>query len=75
VVDRRGRRRSGGAERGVNCLLEILRSVRQASWDDQGQTLVEYALVLMLVALLAIGPLTQIGVWVWNWLEPVGNAL
>ncbi len=59
----------------VNCLLENLRSIRDASWDDEGQTLVEYTLVLMLVALIAIGPLSQIGVWVWNALEPVANAL
>jgi len=59
----------------VNCLLENLRSVREASWDDQGQTLVEYTFVLTLVALVAITPLSQIGVWVWNWLEPVANAL
>ena len=59
----------------MNCLLENLRSVREASWDDQGQTLVEYTFVLTLVALVAITPLSQIGVWVWNWLEPVANAL
>jgi Flp pilus assembly pilin Flp len=43
--------------------------------EDEGQSLVEYTLILMLISLLAIAPLTQIGVWVWNWLEPVGNAL
>jgi Flp pilus assembly pilin Flp len=52
-----------------------IESIRETLGDDRGQTLVEYALILMLVALLAITPLTQIGVWVWNWLEPVANAL
>jgi Flp pilus assembly pilin Flp len=36
---------------------------------------VEYTLVLSLVALVAISPLTQIGVWVWNWLQPIADAL
>ena len=49
--------------------------VRQTACEDEGQTLVEYSLVLMLVALVAISPLTQIGVWVWNWLQPIADAL
>jgi Flp pilus assembly pilin Flp len=55
--------------------LRNITEIRQTIYRDEGQTLVEYSLVLMLVALVAISPLTQIGVWVWNWLQPIADAL
>jgi Flp pilus assembly pilin Flp len=43
--------------------------------DAKGQALVEYALILMLVALVAVGVLTSIGVNVVGPLTSVANAL
>jgi Flp pilus assembly pilin Flp len=43
--------------------------------DADGQALVEYALILMLVALVAVGVLTSIGVNVIGPLTSVANAL
>ncbi len=39
-----------------------IQKLRGATWDDEGQALVEYALVLLLVALVAVPVLTTIGV-------------
>ena len=39
-----------------------IQKFRGATWDDGGQALVEYALILLLVALVAIPMLTAIGV-------------
>jgi Flp pilus assembly pilin Flp len=38
-----------------------IQKFRGATWDDGGQALVEYALILLLVALVAIPMLTAIG--------------
>ena len=43
--------------------------------DSKGQALVEYALILMLVALVAVSVLTSIGVNVVGPLTSVANAL
>jgi Flp pilus assembly pilin Flp len=43
-------------------LVEQLREFRGAVAGDDGQALVEYALILLLVALVAIPMLTTIGV-------------
>jgi Flp pilus assembly pilin Flp len=45
-----------------------------ASWDD-GQALVEYALVLLLIALVAVPMLSAIGVDLAGPLGDVSNAL
>jgi len=74
LLDRRGWR-SRGAEIAVIYWLRNITGVRRTICKDEGQTLVEYTLVLMLVALIAISPLSQIGVWVWNALEPIADAL
>jgi Flp pilus assembly pilin Flp len=49
--------------------------VRLRARDAEGQALVEYALILMLVALVAVGVLTSIGVNVIGPLTSVANAL
>jgi pilus assembly protein Flp/PilA len=42
--------------------------------DDDGQALVEYALIIMLVALVTVGGLTAIGVSVNNILNQLAGA-
>jgi Flp pilus assembly pilin Flp len=54
-----------------NKTFELRRHVE----DTDGQALVEYALILMLVALVAVGALTTIGVNVIGPLTSVANAL
>ena len=49
--------------------------LRRRPEDSKGQALVEYALILMLVALVAVGVLTSIGVSVVGPLTSVANAL
>ena len=49
--------------------------VRLRAGEQAGQALVEYALILMLVALVAVGVLTSIGVSVIGPLTSVANAL
>jgi Flp pilus assembly pilin Flp len=49
--------------------------VQLRAHDAEGQALVEYALILMLVALVAVGVLTSIGVNVVGPLTSVANAL
>jgi pilus assembly protein Flp/PilA len=43
--------------------------------DEEGQGLVEYALILVLVSIVAIGALTAIGTNVTNVLQAVANHL
>lgn len=52
-----------------------IQKFRGATWDDEGQALVEYSLVLLLVALAAVSILTTLGVNVTNSLTAVANAL
>jgi Flp pilus assembly pilin Flp len=42
-------------------LFGSIQKFRGATWDDEGQALVEYSLVLLLVALVAIPMLSAIG--------------
>ncbi len=52
-----------------------IQKLRGATWDDEGQALVEYALVLLLVALVAVPVLTTIGVNLTGPLTTVAEAL
>jgi pilus assembly protein Flp/PilA len=53
-------------------VMEAIRSIRE---PEDGQALVEYALILALVAVAAIGALTLIGGGAKDKLNQVGNAL
>jgi Flp pilus assembly pilin Flp len=55
------RRRREGSFQGGIALVRQLRELRAGACDDDGQALVEYALILMLVGLVAIPLLTTIG--------------
>ncbi len=52
-----------------------IRELRAAARNDRGQALVEYSLVLLLVALVAVPVLTTIGVNLSGPLTSVANAL
>ena len=52
-----------------------IQKLRAAAGNDEGQALVEYSLVLLLVALGAVSILTTIGVNVTDPLTTVANAL
>jgi Flp pilus assembly pilin Flp len=56
-------------------LFGIIRKLRAVARNDGGQALVEYSLVLLLVALAAVSILTTIGVNVSGPLTTVANAL
>jgi Flp pilus assembly pilin Flp len=56
-------------------LIKTIFKLRPRSEEAKGQALVEYALILMLVALVAVGALTSIGVNVIGPLTSVANAL
>lgn len=56
-------------------MFAVNRDIRPASLGDEGQALVEYALVLLLVALVAVPMLTAIGVDLAGPLTDVSNAL
>ena len=56
-------------------LLADNRDNRPASLGDEGQALVEYALTLLLIALVAVPMLTAIGVDLAGPLSDVSNAL
>ena len=49
--------------------------VARLSRDDEGQTLVEYALILALVSIVAIGALALLGAKITSVLTTVTNAL
>ncbi len=48
---------------------------RQAARDEDGQALTEYALVLVLVSVLAMGALTLLGVNLSSMLSNIGNTV
>jgi len=56
-------------------LFRNIRKLRAVARNDRGQALVEYSLVLLLVALAAVSVLTTIGVNVTSALTTVANAL
>jgi Flp pilus assembly pilin Flp len=56
-------------------LFGSIRKLRAAARNDGGQALVEYSLVLLLVALAAVSILTTVGVSVTGPLTAVANAL
>jgi Flp pilus assembly pilin Flp len=56
-------------------LLGNIRKLRAFAGSDRGQALVEYSLVLLLVALASVSILTTIGVSVTGPLTTVANAL
>jgi pilus assembly protein Flp/PilA len=56
-------------------MTEFIRKVK-ALWDgEEGQGLVEYALILVLVSIVAIGALAAIGTNVTSVLQTVANHL
>jgi Flp pilus assembly pilin Flp len=59
----------------IKTILKLQLRLRPRPEDSKGQALVEYALILMLVALVAVGVLTSIGVSVVGPLTSVANAL
>jgi Flp pilus assembly pilin Flp len=56
-------------------LFGNIQKLRAVARNDGGQALVEYSLVLLLVALAAVSILTTLGVNVTNSLTAVANAL
>ena len=60
-------------------MLEMLISYARAAFasarEEEGQALVEYALILALVSVVAIGILTTLGVNIVTILTSVANAL
>jgi Flp pilus assembly pilin Flp len=56
-------------------LFGNIRKLRAVARNDGGQALVEYSLVLLLVALAAVSILTTLGVSVTSSLTTVANAL
>lgn len=56
-------------------MFRSIRKLRAVARNDRGQALVEYSLVLLLVALAAVSVLTTIGVNVTSALTAVANAL
>jgi pilus assembly protein Flp/PilA len=67
-----GNLREGRERHPMNELLLKLKSF----WNrEEGQGLVEYALILVLVSIVAIGALTAIGTNVTNVLQSIANTL
>lgn len=57
-------------------MLEMIKSfVRSLRDEEEGQALVEYALIVGLISVVAITALTLIGTSVTDILNAVGNAL
>ena len=54
---------------------ELLLKLKTFLNREEGQGLVEYALILVLVSILAIGALTAIGTNVTNVLQSIANTL
>ena len=52
----------------------IISGFRAQSAHDEGQALVEYALILMLVAVVCVGVLSAIGLTVVGFLEETADA-
>ena len=55
--------------------MQRTRRIRTLANDESGQALVEYALILMLIALVSVGALTAIGVNVLAILTSVAAGL
>ena len=58
-----------------NCVFKICCALRRLSTNEEGQDLVENALVLALVSMGAVALLTGIGTKVVNTLTSINNAL
>ena len=56
-------------------MTEFILKVKALRDDEEGQGLVEYALILVLVSIVAIGALAAIGTNVTNVLQTVANHL
>jgi pilus assembly protein Flp/PilA len=56
-------------------ILRLTTVWNRAMEREEGQGMVEYALILVLVSIIAIGALTAIGTNVNNVLQTVANAL
>ena len=69
------RRRREDPNNEEDSLFGNIRKLRAVARNDEGQALVEYSLVLLLVALASVSILTTIGVSVTGPLTTVANAL
>jgi len=56
-------------------MTQFILKVKALRDDEEGQGLVEYALILVLVSIVAIGALAAIGTNVTNVLQTVANHL
>ena len=56
-------------------MTKFIQKVKALRDGEEGQGLVEYALILVLVSIVAIGALAAIGTNVTNVLQTVANAL
>jgi pilus assembly protein Flp/PilA len=56
-------------------MIRFIERIRALRDNEEGQGLVEYALILVLVSIVAIGALTAIGANVTNVLQAVANHL
>jgi pilus assembly protein Flp/PilA len=74
-----GRRRWGAfppnSKRRSKQVLELRSRIFTFALDEDGQALVEYSLILLLIALVTITALTSIGTTVSGILTTVANAL
>lgn len=66
---------AGGPDYEEELLFRSVRKLRALARNEEAQALVEYSLVLLLVALGAVSVLTTIGVNVTGPLTTVANAL
>jgi pilus assembly protein Flp/PilA len=64
--------RRGGNHKGTTTLNSLIMNIRSR---EDGQALVEYALILSLISVVAIGALTLIGTNVNNILNTIAVAL
>ena len=56
-------------------MTQFIQKVKALREGEEGQGMVEYALILVLVSIIAIGALTAIGTNVTNVLQTVANHL
>jgi pilus assembly protein Flp/PilA len=56
-------------------MTRFVHMIKALGDDEEGQGLVEYALILVLVSIVAIGALTAIGTNVSNVLQTIANHL
>jgi Flp pilus assembly pilin Flp len=59
----------------VISLLSVIQSRTLAARSDDGQALVEYALIILLIATVAVGVLTVLGQNVSTILQQIGDGL